>query len=75
MFEESVKKIIGGFPVCNMGGICVHQIEGDRVLASMNGKDPAWCDITEEYTESAGDMESGFRLGSFFVPFSEVMRV
>ena len=81
MFEESVKKIIGVFPVCNTGGICVHQIEGDRVLASVNGKDPEWCEIAEKpRCEIGGDadeteMESGFMVGSFFVPFSEVMRV
>ena len=69
------KEIIGVFPVCNTGGICVHALEDERVLVSMNGENPEWLDVSEEYSESTGDLEPGFRFGSFFVPFSEVMRV
>lgn len=77
-------KVIGVFAVCNTGGICVHAIDHSegRVLASMNGKDPEWYLITEKaLSEITGEekdeetMESGFLFGSFFVPFSEVMRV
>lgn len=74
-------KVIGVFAVCNTAGICVHEIDHaeDRVLASMNGTDPDWYPITEKtQSEMGGDsdeLESGFKFGSFFVPFSEVMRV
>lgn len=77
-------KIIGVFPVCNAGGICVHAIDEaeNKVLASMGGKEPQWYPITEKpLSEITGDekdedtWESGFLFGSFFVPFSEVMRV
>lgn len=77
-------KTIGVFAICNTGGICVHAIDhGEgRVLASMNGKNPKWYPITEKaLSEITGEekdeetMEPGFFFGSFFVPFSEVMRV
>ena len=77
-------KVIGVFPLCNTGGICIHEIDHaeDRVLASMNGKDPQWYPMMEKpLSEITGDKkdndtwESGFLFGSFFVPFSEVMRV
>lgn len=74
-------KTIGVFPMFNTGGICVHEIDHaeDRVLASMNGENPEWYPITEKpQSEMGGDsdeLESGFQLGSFFVPFSEVMCV
>ena len=48
----------------------------------MNGKDPKWYPITEQpLSEITGEekdakaMEPGFFFGSFFVPFSEVMRM
>lgn len=77
-------KTIGVFGICNTGGICVHAIDHteDRVLVSMNGENPEWYPITEkcfaEITDNDDDAdkwESGFLFGSFFVPFSEVMRV
>ena len=74
-------KMIGVFAVCNTAGICVHAIDHaeDRVLASMNGKEPEWCPITEKPQSEMGrdsdELESGFTFGSFFVPFSELMRV
>ena len=77
-------KIIGVFGLFNTGGICIHEIDHaeDRVLASMNGKDPKWYPITEQpLSEITGEekdeetMEPGFFFGSFFVPFSEVMRM
>ena len=71
----SINRVVGVYPLFNTGGICVHAIDDveDEVLASMNGKDPEWCDITEQDIE--GEMESGFCFGSIFVPFSQVMRV
>lgn len=77
-------RVIGVFPVSNAGGICVHAIDHaeDKVLASMNGENPEWYGITEKpLSEISGNeededkMEPGFLFGSFFVPFSEVMRV
>lgn len=72
-------KVIGVFPVCNTGGICVHAIDyaEDKVLASMNVEDPEWLAIIERPLSeiSGNEMESGFVFGSFFVPFSEVLRV
>ena len=43
-------------------------------MASINGENPEWCDMTEEYMELTGELEQGFHLGGFFVPFCEVMR-
>ena len=77
-------RVIGVCAVGNTGGICVHAIDHteEKVLASMNGKDPKWHPITEQpLSEITGEekdaeiMEPGFFFGSFFVPFSEVMRV
>ena len=84
MRDDSKLPVIGVFALCNTGGICVHEIDhgSDRVLASMNGKDPEWLDITEKpLSEITGEdkdddeWESGFMWGSFFVPFSEIERV
>jgi len=41
----------------------------------MNGENPEWCEMTEQPQEDGDEMESGFLFGSFFVPFSGVMRV
>ena len=49
------------------------------MLASINGENPEWCAITEKPQSEMGgesdELESGFMFGSFFVPFSEVMRM
>ena len=68
--------VIGVYPICNTGAVLVHAIDygEDRVLASVNGSDPAWCRLEEEYMEATGDLELGFRLGEWFIPFCEVMR-
>ena len=68
--------VIGVYPVCNTGAVLIHAIdyEGDRVLASINRIDPAWCDLTEQYVEETQDAELGFSLGSLFVPFFRVER-
>lgn len=67
--------VIGAYCICNTGSILVHAIDyaEDKVLASINGKDPIWCDMTEKLNDNE-EMEPGFVFGSFFVPFSQVMR-
>ena len=71
-----LKTVIGVYPICNTGSVLVHAIDytEDRVLASINGKDPEWCGLTEEYLETSGELELGFHLGELFIPFCEVMR-
>lgn len=61
----------------NTGGICVHAIDHaeDKVLASVNGESPEWCEMAEQPQEDGEEMESGFLFGSFFVPFSGVIRM
>ena len=68
--------VIGVYILCNTGAVLVHAIDygEDKVLASINGEAPEWCEMTEEYRECTGELELGFCLGSLFVPFSEVMR-
>lgn len=68
--------VIGVYPICNTGAVLVHAIDygEDRVLASINGADPEWCGLTEEYMETTEELELGFRLGGLFIPFCEVMR-
>ena len=68
--------VIGVYALCNTGAVLVHAIDygEDKVLASINGIEPEWCDLTEEYMEVTQELELGFRLGSLFVPFCEVMR-
>ena len=68
--------VIGIYALCNTAAVLVHQIDygEDRVLASLNGMGTEWCGMTEEYSEETHGMESGFYLGSIFVPFWQVMR-
>ena len=68
--------VIGVYPLTNTGSVLVHAIDygEDKVLASINGRDPEWCSLTEQYMEATEELELGFVLGSFFVPFCEVMR-
>lgn len=68
---------IGVYCVCDTMGICVHEIDycEDRVLASANGENLQWCPMNEQTPEGGKEAEPGFLFGSFFVPFSEVMRV
>ena len=68
--------IIGVYPICNTGAVLVHAIDyGEgRILASINGAESCWCPMTEEYMEVTGELELGFRLGNWFIPFFEVMR-
>ena len=70
------QSIIGWYGLTNTGTVLVHKIDygEDKVLASINGKDPEWCSLDYEYRETSGEEELGFHLGSIFVPFCEVMR-
>ena len=71
-----LKTIIGVYPLCNTGTVLVHAIDyaEDKILASINGKEPCWCDMTEKYMECTGETELGFMLGSLFIPLYEVTR-
>ena len=55
-----MSKIIGVFPLFNTGGICVHAIDDaeDKVLASVNGENSEWCEMTEQPQEDGDEMES-----------------
>lgn len=76
--EESnmidLDSIIGVYSITNTGTVLLHKIDydGDRVLASLNGINPCWYDITE--SELDGEMVQGFWLCAIFVPFFLVMR-
>lgn len=67
--------VIGVYCICNTGSILVHAIDHaeDKVLASINGTNPIWCVMTEKQNDDE-EVEPGFVFGSFFVPFSQVMR-
>jgi len=69
-----LQSAIGIYPLCNAGAILVHRIDygEDRILASMPGEPPEWCEMKEESVD--GELELGFSLGSFFVPFADVIR-
>ena len=71
-----LSKVIGVYGLCNTGSVLVHAIDypEDKVLASINGDNPQWCEITEACREGEDELELGFFLGSFFVPFCDVMR-
>ena len=71
-----LKDVIGIYGLCNSAAVLVHKLDygEDKVLASINGIDPEWCSMTEEYSEDSQELEPGFYLGSLFVPFSGVMR-
>ena len=40
--------VIGVYAICNTGAVLVHAIDygEDKVLASINGEDAEWCDLT-----------------------------
>ena len=69
-------EIIGVYPICNTGAVLLYEINyaEDRVLARINTDMPEWCQLAEEYYESSGDVELGFRIGAMFVPLFEVQR-
>ena len=43
--------VIGVYPICNTGAVLVHAIDysEDKVLASVNGRNPEWLSLEEEY--------------------------
>ena len=71
-----LSQVIGIYSLTNTGAVLIHAIDygEDKVLASVNGKNPEWCSLKEEYMEVTGELELGFFLGKLFVPFIEVMR-
>ncbi|MBO5567991.1 MAG: hypothetical protein J6A79_03545 [Clostridia bacterium] len=71
-----LKHVVGVYPLTNTGAVLVHRIDypNEKVQASINGIDPSWCDLIEQYMETTGEMELGFNLGAFFVPFCDVQR-
>ena len=75
--KEKVPETVGVYVISNTLAICVHEIDqaDDRVLASGNGDSPKWYPMTEQHNEDTDEWERGFMFGSFFVPFSQVMRV
>ena len=68
--------IIGVYGLTNTGAVLVHAIDYDaeKVLASVNGADPCWCDLIEACPEGGDDAEIGFYIGALFIPLSGVMR-
>ena len=68
--------VIGVYGLTNTGAVLVHSIDyvEDKILASINGENPEWCPMTEEYMERSEELELGFTLGSLFIPLCEVMR-
>lgn len=71
------RKPVGVYTFCNTGSVLVYEIDQteDKVLAGINDDDPEWCDIEAIYSEETEQLELGFYLGSFFVPFFLVMRI
>ena len=72
-----VKPAIGVYTFCNTGSVLIHEFDEteNRVLASINGENPQWCNLAEIYSEETEELEPGFFLGSFFIPFCDVMRI
>ena len=68
--------VIGVYSLTNTGAVLVHAIDygEDKILASINGENPEWYSLTEQYMEVLGEETLGFTIGDFFVPFCEVMR-
>ena len=68
--------VIGMYSLTNTGSVLVHAIDygEDRILASINGENPEWCPMAEQYVEHLEEETLGFTLGEFFVPLCEVMR-
>ena len=69
--------VIGVFTLCNTGAVLVHAIDygEDKVLASINGDAPEWCDMTDEFMECTGEWVTGFWLGHLWIPLNEVIRM
>lgn len=68
--------VIGMYSLTNTGAVLVHAIDygEDKILASINGENPEWCSMTEQYMEVLGEETLGFTIGELFIPLCEVMR-
>lgn len=68
--------VIGVYTLTNTGAVLVHAIDygEEKILASINGENPEWCRMTEQYVEELEEETLGFLLGELFVPLCEVMR-
>ena len=77
--EKNEHSVLGIHCITNCLYILVHEIDDveNRVLASSGRDDKRWCPITEqtENVDENQEPELGFLFGSFFVPFSTVMKV
>ena len=71
------RKPVGAYTFCNTGSVLVYEIDmaEDKVLAGINDDPPEWCDIKEIYSEETEQLEPGFCIGSFLVPFFSVIRL
>ena len=69
-----LRTVIGIYSITNTGAVLVHSIDydQDRVLASINGQRPTWCDMMEKDID--GELTLGFVFGAFFIPFDQIMR-
>ena len=58
------EKVIGVYPLFNTGGICVHAIDyaEDKVLASVNGENPEWCEMAEKPQPEAQRIEAALQI-------------
>lgn len=71
-----LKTVIGIYPIRGNRAVLIHRInyDRDRVQASINGMDPQWVELKEQYMETTGELGMGFFLGEFFVPFYAIRR-
>lgn len=69
--------VVGVYTICNTGSLVVHKIDNtdDKVLVSLNGQNPEWCNMQEGRHSASDEFENGFYWGEMFVPFSEVIKV
>ncbi|MCR5373167.1 MAG: hypothetical protein K6E41_06825 [Solobacterium sp.] len=68
--------VIGMYGLTNTGAVLVHAIDygEEKILASINGENPEWCRMMEQYVDSLEEETLGFLLGELFIPLCEVMR-
>lgn len=68
--------VIGVYGLTNTGAVLVHAIDygEEKILASINGENPEWCRMAEQYVEHLEEETLGFLYGELFVPLCEVMR-
>ena len=70
--------VIGVYTFCGAGSVLIHEINqcDERVFASINGKNPEWCDIVFSINEY-GEYLWGFYFedSDWFINLDNVMRV